>query len=87
MSECFISFTNRELKIRTSVDTSSLLIGSKIPFFSSSAIFFARDAVNGGSILVVVLSIKLVYAVGAGNFLGRSRPRLTSAVGTAGAIV
>jgi hypothetical protein len=71
--------------MRTSVDTSSLLIGSKISFLSSSAISFARNAVNEGSGLVVVLilSIKLMYAVDAGNFLGRPRPRLTGAVGTA----
>ncbi len=82
MSECFISSTNRELKIRISVDTSILLIDTNTSFFSSSAISFARDAMNEKSI-VEVLSIKLMYAIDAENFLGQPRPRLTDAVSTA----
>ncbi len=87
MFECFISFTNRKLKIRTSIDTSSLLIDSKISFSSSSTIFFARNAMNEESILVMILSIKLMYAIDAENFLDRSRSRLISTVNTAETVV
>ncbi len=68
--------------MRTSINTSSLLTDSKTFFFSSSAISFARDAMNEKSI-VEVLSIKLMYAIDAENFLGQPRPRLTDAVSTA----
>ncbi len=87
ISECFISFTNRELKIRTSIDTLSLLIDSKTSFSSSSAISFVRDAMNEKSISVMILSIKLMYAIDAENFLDRSRSRLTSAVSIAELVV
>ncbi len=70
MFECFISFTNRKLKIRTSIDTSSLLIDSKTSFSSSSTISFARDAMNENWTLGI-LSIKLTDAE---NFLDRPRP-------------
>jgi hypothetical protein len=36
---------------------------------------------------MMILSIKLMYAVDAGNFLGRPRSRLTDAMSTAEAVV
>ncbi len=76
MFKCFISFTNRELKMQISIDTSLLLTDSKISFSSSSTIFFARDAMNEK--LMMILIIKCIYAIDAKNFLDRSRSRFSS---------
>ncbi len=86
MSECFISFTNRELKIRTFVDTSFLLIDTNTSFSSSSTISFARDAMNE-KLIVEILSIKLMYAIDAESFLDRSRFRLIDAMSTAETVI
>ncbi len=79
MSGCLISFTKRELKIRTSEGTSALLTDKKTSFSSRSAISCCLDAVNDESALVIELRIKLRYAAGAGNFLNRPRSRFDCA--------
>ncbi len=84
MNKCSCPTRKESRPYSTSIDTSSLLIGSKISFSSSSTISFARDAMNEESILVIILSIKLTDAK---NFLDRSRSRLTSAVNTAEIII
>ncbi len=84
--ECLFLFTNRELKIRISIDTYFLLIDTNTSFFSSSTISFARDAMNERSI-IKILSIKLMYTINARNFVDRSCFRLISAVSIAKTIV
>ncbi len=74
--ECLISFTKRELKIRTSVDTFLLLTDMNISFSSSSTISFCRDAVNDDTKLIVSIVLKMKLAIDAKNFLNRSRSRL-----------
>ncbi len=80
MPECLISFTKRESKIRTSVDTFFLLTDINTSFSSSSAISFCLNAVNDDIIDSTVLKTKL--AVDAKNFLSRPRPRLIDSVST-----
>jgi hypothetical protein len=46
MSKCLISFTNRELKMRTSSDTSFLFTDWKTFFSMKSLIFFCLNAAN-----------------------------------------
>jgi hypothetical protein len=79
VSECLISFTKRELKIRTSESISALLIDKKTFFSSRSAIFCCLDAINDESALMIELRVKLRYAIEAKNFLSRSRSRFDDA--------
>jgi hypothetical protein len=81
--ECLISFTKRELKIRTSAGTFFLLIGINTPFSSSSVISFCLNEVNDESTLM----IKTKLVADAKNFLSRPRSRLIGAVGTIESIV
>jgi hypothetical protein len=74
--ECLISFTKRELKIRTLRKTSVLLTDKKISFSSNSTISCCLDAMNDESTLVIELRVKLRYAIETEYFLDRSRSRL-----------
>jgi hypothetical protein len=77
--ECLISFTKRELKIRTSADTFFLLTDINTAFPSKPAISFCLNAMNDDTTdSAVVLKMKL--AVDAKNFLSRSRSRLIGSV-------
>jgi hypothetical protein len=81
VSECLISFTKRELKIRTSERISILLTSKKTFFSSRSAIFCCLDAMNDeDESSMIELRIKLRYAIEAKYFLDCSRSRLIDSV-------
>jgi hypothetical protein len=56
ISRCLISFTNRELNMRTSNDTSSVLIDWKTSFSMRSLISFCLNAVNWESAICTIES-------------------------------
>ncbi len=84
ISECFISFTNRDLKIRTSADTSSLLTDSNTLFSSRSTISFCLNEINDKSTndesTLMILKMTSAIAIDARYFLDRSRSRFADPV-------
>jgi hypothetical protein len=56
MSRCLISFTNRKLNMRTSSDTSSILIDWKTSFSMRSLISFCLNAANWESAICTIES-------------------------------
>ncbi len=77
ISECLISFTKRKLKIRTSVDTSFLLIDINTSFSSSLIISFCLNKMNDESTLMI---LKMKLAIDARNFLKQPRSRLINSM-------
>ncbi len=77
MSECLISFTKRELKIRTSVDTFLLLTDKKTLFWRKSTISFCLNAMNDELINdeLMLMILKTTLTIDAKYFLDRSRSR------------
>ncbi len=73
--EYLISFTKRELKIQTFVNTFLLLTDINTSFSNKSTISFCRDAMNDDTTdSAIVLKMKLT--IDAKNFLSWSRSRL-----------
>ncbi len=79
MLECLISFTKQKLKIRTSVDTFSLLTDINTSFSNRLAISFRLNEMNDESTLMI---LKTKLTIDAKNFLDRPRSRLIDAVNT-----
>jgi hypothetical protein len=77
--ECLISFTKQKLKIRTSVDTFSLLTDINTSFSNRLAISFRLNEMNDESTLMI---LKTKLTIDAKNFLDRPRSRLIDAVNT-----